>query len=268
MATCFRHPARETGVACSSCDRPICPDCMTPTPVGMRCPECAGQRTRVHTVRSMERYPVVTRALIAINAIAFLGEIAGGTQLLGTVRGSVFEHGALYGPSIQFGHEYWRLLTAGFLHAGLIHIGFNMYLLWMVGRMLEPAIGSVRFAVLYITSLLSGSFGALLLNAGSVSVGASGAVFGIMGATVVVMRARGFDPRSSGLVPLIVINLILTFTIPGISAGAHVGGLIGGAIAGWLLEQRAGRGSVAQHLPVAACVALAAIAVAGSIAVA
>src|ERR1700686_1568408 len=124
MAYCYRHPSRETGVSCSSCGRPICPDCMTPTPVGMRCPECARERTKVKTIRTLPSTPVVTRALIAINVAVFLAETATGAPLggAGASPGTVYLHGALDGPAIAHGHEYWRIVTAGFLHDGLLHI--------------------------------------------------------------------------------------------------------------------------------------------------
>ena len=133
--TCYRHPDRETGVSCSSCGRPICPDCMTPSPVGMRCPECAGQSTRVVPAAAVRaggaEQPVVTYALIAICVVAFVGEMAGGAGLgFGQAGGAFVEKGALFGPSISINHEYWRLITSGFLHAGFLHIAFNMYLLW------------------------------------------------------------------------------------------------------------------------------------------
>src|SRR5689334_18825029 len=121
MATCYRHPQRETGVSCSNCGNPICPDCMTPTSVGMRCPECAAQKTKVKTMRQVHSDPRVTYALIAINVIAFLASGQFGFQASGGSQ--VFNKGALFGPLVDDG-EYWRLITSGFLHAGLLHIGF------------------------------------------------------------------------------------------------------------------------------------------------
>src|SRR5213082_233303 len=118
MATCYRHPKRETGVSCSNCGNPICPDCMTPTPVGMRCPECARDRTKVRTMRTMPTTAVATQVLIGLNVIGFLAETATGAQLGGISGsgGTVFNHFALFGPAISVAHEYYRLLTAGFLH--------------------------------------------------------------------------------------------------------------------------------------------------------
>src|SRR5215212_1607432 len=182
MATCYRHPSRETGVSCSNCGNAICPDCMTPTPVGMRCPDCAGKRQRVHTMRTMYVAPLATYALIAVNALLFLGS---GGSLGGGGGNKVFSDFALYGPLVDQG-DYWRLVTAGFLHSGLLHIGFNMYILYWLGTMLEPSLGHLRFLALYMTSLVCGSFGALLLSPNAVTVGASGAVFGLMGAAFVM----------------------------------------------------------------------------------
>src|SRR5580692_1920076 len=165
MATCYRHPSRETGVSCSNCGRPICPDCMTTTPVGMRCPECAKQRTKVMRMRDTNARPRVTLALIAVNVIVFLTE-QGQFSIFGTgIHGAVINEGVLDRFNLAVEHQYWRLITAGFLHENLLHIGFNMYLLYLLGTMLEPAMGSVRFAAVYFTSLLAGSFGAVLATA-------------------------------------------------------------------------------------------------------
>ena len=263
MATCYRHPNRETGVSCSSCGRAICPDCMTPTPVGMRCPECSRERTKVRTLRSTSTEPRVTYALIAINVVAFLasgrfGVNGGGSQ--------VWDKGVLFGPAIHDQHEYWRLITGGFLHAGFLHIAFNMYLLYLLGQMLEPTLGSVRFAVLYMTSLLAGSFGALLLAPNTVTVGASGAVFGLMGAAFVEQRRQGINPMQTGIGGLIVINLIFSFAFSGISIGGHIGGLIGGVLATFAFDL-AERNRV-PALGYVGCAALSVVAVIGGYAAA
>lgn len=232
MATCYRHPDRETGVSCSNCGKPICPDCMTPTPVGMRCPECAGERTQVRTIQSVSRgsEPRVTFVLMALLVIAFLASGQFGVDTQGT---RVFADLALYGPAVDAG-DYWRLVTGGFLHAGLLHIAFNMYLLYVLGQMMEPVLGSVRFALLYFAALLAGSAGALLIEPQAVTVGASGAVFGLMGATFLEMRARGMDPMAGGVFGsiggLILINLVFTFVLSNISIGGHIGGLVGGGL--------------------------------------
>ncbi|MGH2854980.1 MAG: rhomboid family intramembrane serine protease [Solirubrobacteraceae bacterium] len=265
MATCYRHPARETAVSCSSCGRPICPDCMTPTQVGMRCPECASQRTKVVRMREMAAVPRVTYALIALNVAAFLTEKGQFTLSASGIYGKVVEEGVLYRAAIAEGHQYYRLVTSAFLHVDLLHIGFNMYLLYLLGMMLEPALGSVRFAAIYTTSLLAGSCGALVAT-GAPSLGASGAVFGLMGAAAVELRARGLSVMRSGIGFLIVFNLLFSFTVPNISVGAHIGGLIGGALAGLSFRLTEGRRSLA--LGLAACAVLCAAAVLGSLAAA
>src|SRR3954471_8556529 len=266
MATCYRHPSRETGVSCSSCGRPICPDCMTPTPVGMRCPDCSKQRTEVRTMNTTRGGTEVTIALIAINVIAFIAELSSGGTAISDVGGSVIRRGGLFGPSISIDHEYYRLVTSGFLHAGFIHIAFNMYLLWILGQMLEPALGGVRFAAIYVTALLAGSFGALLVEPNSVTVGASGAVFGLMGAAFVELRARGIDPFQAGIGGLIAINLVISFIIPGIAWGGHIGGLIGGAAAMFAIQ--AGDRARSRFLGLAAVAALSGAAFAAGIAAA
>jgi membrane associated rhomboid family serine protease len=267
MATCYRHPSRETGVSCSNCGKPICPDCMTSTPVGMRCPDCAGKRQKVHTMGSMHVDPTVTYVLIAINVLMFLGSGAGGGILTGSGGGSrVYQDLALWGPAIHLGHDYWRLITAGFLHSGLLHIGFNMYILYWLGTMLEPSLGHARFLALYFAALLWGSFGALLVSPNAVTVGASGAVFGLMGAAFVLQRARGIDPMQSGIGPVILINLAISFIIPNISIGGHIGGLVGGVIVAFAMERLSTRRGIA--LPIAACVLIGLVAAVGAVAVA
>ncbi len=265
MATCYRHPSRETGVSCANCGRPICPDCMTTTPVGMRCPECSRQRTTVKRLRDVAAVPRVAYALIAINVVAYLTE-QGQLSVTGTgIHGSVIDEGVLFRAAISEGHQYWRLVTTAFLHENLLHIGFNMYLLYVLGMMLEPAIGSVRFAAIYGVALLAGSFGALFATPAP-TLGASGAIFGLMGAAAVELRARGFSVMQSGIGGLIIINLILSFTLANISVGAHVGGLVGGALAGLAIRTADRRGM--PWLGFAGCLLLGAIAVAGSLAVA
>jgi membrane associated rhomboid family serine protease len=272
MAVCYRHPNRETRVSCSNCGKPICPDCMTATPVGMRCPDCSRQSTPVRTMRDVYADPTATFVLIGINVLMYLG-----TMLSGGNNGSVFVDLGLIGSATTFGGEQigvahgevYRLVTGGFLHASILHIFFNMYILYWLGTMLEPVLGHVRFVALYFASLLAGSFGALIAAPHQLTVGASGAVFGLMAAAFVFQRARGIDPWRSGLGPVILLNLALPFVFPGldISIGGHIGGLIGGAIAAlaieWLSTRRRG-----DLLPVLACVAVGAVSVAGALSVA
>jgi membrane associated rhomboid family serine protease len=229
---------------------------MTAASVGFHCPECAhAGRAEVHTARTVfaSRRPVVTMSLIGLNALMFVASVAtarqAGNLMFGMSWGSVKEWGLLTGfgifpdgsPGGVATGEWWRIVTGGFLHAGLLHLGMNMLLLWLLGSQLAPVIGRVRFLALYVTSLLAGSFGVLLIDPTAATVGASGAVFGLMGAMVIALRSRGIDPWQSGIGGLIVLNLIITFTIPGISIGGHVGGLVGGLAAGSLvfaLEKR------------------------------
>jgi membrane associated rhomboid family serine protease len=269
MATCYRHPSRETGVSCSNCGRPICTDCMTTTPVGMRCPECARQKTQVKTLRNTQRRPEVTIALIVINVIVFLTE--GNFTFSGGPTGKIYEEGALFGslkglPTLGVAHgQWWRIVTSGFMHENLIHIGFNMYVLYILGQMLEPALGRLKFGTIYAVSLLCGSFGALLVTPHSPTVGASGAVFGLMGAAAVEMRARQIPVMQSGVGGLILLNLVISFALPGISWGGHIGGLIGGAVA--MLVLQFGARHRRQALALAGCAAIGVAAFAGSIVV-
>lgn len=238
---------------------------MTPTAVGMRCPECAKQGTKVMTMRNMATRPRVTFALIAINVLIYFGE-EGQLSLSGSsIHGPLIEEGVLYRYAIGVEHQYWRLLTSGFLHENVLHIAFNMYLLYLLGMMLEPALGSLKFAAIYFTSLLAGSFGALFAT-GAPSLGASGAIFGLMGAAVIELRARRMSVMESGIGGLIVINLILSFTLANISVGAHIGGLIGGTLAGLAIKTADDRRR--SWLGLAACAALSAASIVGAIAVA
>lgn len=239
--TCYRHPGRETRVACSSCGRPICPDCMRPSPVGMRCPECAAHRTPVTRMRDVTApaTPAVTVGLIAANVLVFLGE---GNLGLGGASGPLLRDFALFGPAVADG-EWYRLITGGFLHANLVHLAFNMLLLWLLGRELEGELGRARFLGIYVASLLAGSFGALLFNPLALTVGASGAVFGLMGAAAAMLYARGVNPLQTGIGSLILLNLFISFVIPNISIGGHLGGLIGGAVCGYVVAIGERRGS-------------------------
>ena len=269
METCYRHPGRETGVACSSCERPICPDCMTTTPVGMRCPECARQRTKVRTARTLQVDPILTYALIAVNVLVAVATIVTGEGIGGAGGDSpLVNEGALSRDGIADG-GFWRLVTSGFLHAGLPHLLMNMFALYLLGTMLEPAIGRWRFAAIYLVSMLAGSFGALLLEPTGLTVGASGAIFGLFGAAFVLMRARGINPMETGLGAVILLNLLITFALPDVlSVGGHVGGLIGGGLAAAALEPPGLRRRVPRAVPPVLVVALGAVLVAGSLAVA
>jgi membrane associated rhomboid family serine protease len=269
MEVCYRHTNRETGVRCSNCERPICPDCMTSTPVGMRCPECARQRQRARTMSSTTEEPVLTYVLIGVNVAVALGALLGGANATGDGFGgsSLLQDGSVSRAAVADG-DYWRLLTAGFLHAGFFHLLFNMLSLYILGSLLEPAVGRLRFGLIYFVSLLAGSFGALLVSPDSPTVGASGAIFGLMGGAVVVLRNRGISVWESGLGIWIVLNLVITFAVPNISIGGHIGGLIGGAVCAFLLFDLRDRVRLPDAVPAALCAGLGALAVVGSIAVA
>jgi membrane associated rhomboid family serine protease len=186
-------------------------------------------RNPTGTPSQFSAFPATT-VLIAINVVVFLVEIGTGSGGLGRASGSVVGDFSLIGAEVS-GGEWYRLVTGGFLHAGLMHIAFNMFALYVVGRVLEPSIGTPRFVALYFASLLAGSFGALLLtNPFEPTVGASGAIFGLFAATAILARGRGMNALASEIGFLIVINLVFTFSIPGISIGGHLGGLVGGAI--------------------------------------
>ena len=233
MDVCYRHPDRETGVACSNCGRPICPECMTTTPVGMRCPECAKQRTKVKTMASVET-PMLSYILIGINVALAIGAYLAGDPRMGggELRGD-------FGVARFFVGEgdVWRLVTSGFLHDGPFHLMFNMFGLWILGQMLEPTVGRVRFALIYFVSLLAGSAAIVIFAPDELSVGASGAIFGLMGAALVVMRKRGINPMESGLGLWLGLNLLITFTRPDISIAGHLGGLAGGALVAAILYE-------------------------------
>jgi membrane associated rhomboid family serine protease len=269
---CYRHPDRETGLSCSECGRPICVDCMTVAPVGIRCPEHAGARPqavaavsrpasiagkRVRRTAARHGYVIpefsVTRILVALNVLVYLAELAGGSGIDGN-SGWIFSHGALlrnglyYGNSVYtpsaFVHlpgalavgdaglahgEWWRLITAAFLHYGPIHIGMNMLALWWLGHPVEAALGRWRFLLLYVVAGFAGSTGALLLSPNDVTVGASGAIFGILGAFF-VLEYHATGRLMGQAMTLIVINIAFSFAVPNISIGGHLGGLAAGVL--------------------------------------
>ena len=268
MAVCYRHPNRETNVACSNCGRPICPDCMTVTPVGMRCPECARQRTQVRRIGGGLRAGAApaTYALIAINVAAFVAELAGGGAAF-RGSGELIQNAGLNGPEVADG-EVWRIVTSGFLHAGLLHIGINMFALFILGSLLEPGIGTPRFLAVYFVSLLAGSFGALLLDPNETTVGASGAIFGLMSAAFIVARHRGLEQLASQIGFYVILNLVFTFGWPGISVGGHLGGLIGGGLAALVITSAERRASRPVPVETLGIIAVAAASLAGALAAA
>jgi membrane associated rhomboid family serine protease len=245
---CYRHPNRETYVSCSDCGRPICTECMTPAPVGQRCPEHSGKPQGVRKVAQGARRTafegtgaLVTKALLALNVLVYVITAVQGSGI-NSPGGTLFAKWVLDGPKVANG-DWWRLITSAFLHANLIHIAFNMYFLWFVGSAVETALGRGRFIAVYLISGLAGSAGALVFNPTSQTVGASGALFGLLGAALVLERQRNYVLGGSAA-GLILINLILSFTIANISVGGHIGGLIGGVLCALVLS-RFGRGHAA-----------------------
>ena len=255
MAYCYRHPDRETGLSCTECERPICTECMTMTPVGPRCPDHAyarpagtvGQRIRMSMPRTRGA-PVVTWGLVAANVLVYLVTVAQGAGI-DRPGGKLFVDWILFGPFVADG-DWWRLLTAAFLHGNLVHIGFNMFALYWLGTAVESFLGPVRYLALYLVSGLAGSAGALVVDPKEPTVGASGAIFGIMGALLIIEYQQTGQLAGQAM-SLIAVNLIFTFAFAStanISYGGHVGGLIGG-IAASLALARFGRGHVAYGRP-------------------
>lgn len=247
---CYRHPDRETGISCVRCERPICPDCMIPASVGHQCPECVGSggpggggggaraggafatgRPRRPTAASLSSDPrLVTKILIGLNIAVFLAVQAFGNQLVEDL--ALFGRAATepFGPPQGVAEGQWyRLLTSVFLHQAILHIAMNMLGLWFIGAPLESALGRLRYVLLYLLSGLGGSaLTFLVASPAQPSLGASGAIFGLFGATAVLMRRLNYDMRP--ILVLVGINLAFTFTFSGIAWQAHVGGLVAGAV--------------------------------------
>ena len=221
---------------------------MTYGPVGIRCPDhattggkkpgAAPRRAAASTIRTFgTRGPIVTQTLIAINVAVFLIQLFNGAELMRLDTGWIYENGVLVDQAVNSSGQlvgvaegdWWRLITATFLHGSLIHLGMNMLVLWLIGPPVEEYFGHARYLLLYLVSGLAGSAGALILSGGRPTVGASGAIFGLMGAALILEWRRIFVFGGQAL-GLVVVNLVLTIAIPGISIGGHVGGLIGGGL--------------------------------------
>ena len=213
---------------------------MVQASVGFQCPECAKQgRQRVYHGQAAlaPARPIVTQVLIAINVVVYVVGLGlhGANDL--TRQGGLVGEGTFDGITVVgvAAGEWYRIVTSGFLHADFLHLAFNMFMLWVLGSMLEPSMGKWPFLATYFMSLIAGSLGVLILDPNIVTVGASGAVFGLMGAAIIGQRANGISPWQTGIGGLLVINLAITFLVPGISIGGHVGGLLGGMAAGFIL---------------------------------
>jgi membrane associated rhomboid family serine protease len=221
---------------------------MNQASVGFHCPSCARSGAqRVVRAGDLVSRPVLAITLVAINLAVFLWDGVDTTRRL-TLEGGVF------GPAIAAG-EWWRIITSGFLHFNLVHVGFNCFLLYQLALLLEPALGRWKFGLVYACAIVGGSLGALLMAPDAITAGASGGVFGLMGAAVVALRSRGIDIFQTGIGGLLVLNLIFTFVFPGISIGGHLGGLFAGAAAGWLVGE-AGPRLGNEVVPVAGAAAL------------
>ena len=226
-----------TGRHCTRCDRPACNDCLVQAAVGSQCIDCV-RRARPPLAERLRRRnaaePVLaTRALVGMNIAVFLWTVSGGSGFGTGINRRQIDIG-LSKVFLQDG-EMWRVVSSGFLHFGLLHLGMNMLLLWQLGGLLEPALGRTRFLMLYLASLTGGALGAILLSPDALTGGASGAVFGLMGATAVALMHRGINPMRTGIGTTLVLNLLITFAVPGISVGGHLGGVLAGAGVGWVM---------------------------------
>lgn len=244
---CYRHPDREAGVRCTRCERPICPECMVSASVGFQCPDCVrggsgtGHAPAANQPRTLAGGTVaadprlVTKVLIGLNLAIYLVQLSVGDAF--TDRFTLFGHALLSGHMQGVAEGQWyRMLTSMFLHSpsSYTHIIFNMLSLWWVGGPLEAVLGRARYITLYFVSGLAGSALTYLLAApNQPSLGASGAIFGLFGATAVLMRRRNYDMRP--VIALLVINLIFTFGWSNIAWQAHIGGLVGGVVVGYAM---------------------------------
>ena len=239
---CYRHPDRETFVKCQRCGRPICGECQTLAPVGVHCPECVREargsggsvarpmgRRLVNAVRPGSGRPVVTITLIAINVVVFIAELLTGNQMMGSGSGSVVNLLAYFPGAIAV--HPWALITNAFVHASLIHIAVNMYSLFVLGVPLERYFGRARFIALYLIGTIGADVGVDFLSKGG-AIGASGAVFALLGVLILFSRRLGFSP--TWLVVIGIVNLGYGFVAAGISWQGHLGGLVGGLLVGAL----------------------------------
>ena len=228
---CYRHPDREAYISCQRCERLICPECMRDAAVGFQCPECIAEgRKSVRAPRTIAggaisgREGTVSIALIGINVVAFLIQIAAGDR-----TSDIYQYGAMQGNIVADG-DYWRLFTAAFLHAGILHIAFNMYALYLFGPFVERALGTARFVIAYVTMAVASSvFVYWLTEPQIVTIGASGAVFGLFGLALVLLIRTGQDVR--GLLVLLAINAFISLQ-GNISWQGHLGGFVTGALLG------------------------------------
>jgi membrane associated rhomboid family serine protease len=255
VPVCYRHPDRETYIRCTRCERPICPDCMTSAAVGFQCPECvAAGAASTPAIRSrlgavVPSRPYVTFSLIGLCVVVY------GLEMLRGIE-AVSADWAMWPVGIALDNEYYRLVTSMFVHYSLLHIGFNMLVLWMLGPQLEQVLGHVRFSVLYLVAGLGGSVASFWFSDPRVlAAGASGAIFGLMGAYVVVGKALRADVTQ--VLGLIAVNIVIGFAVPNTDWRAHLGGLVTGAVVGAVLAYAPTRNRVlVQTLAVVAVLAV------------
>ncbi|MEU5978139.1 rhomboid family intramembrane serine protease [Streptomyces sp. NPDC047315] len=243
LPSCYRHPGRETGISCTRCERPICPECMISASVGFQCPECVrsgsgtGHGPAANQPRTIAGGTVVadsflvTKVLIGINLAVFVAVLALGDRFVDELSLIGYAYNPQLGEVVGLADgEWYRLVTSMFLHQELSHIAFNMLALWFLGRMVEPALGRGRFLALYLLSGLGGDVFVYLLNApNQATIGASGAIFGLVGAFAVLLRRMKLD--MGPVVLIILFSVVLTFVRPGeISWQAHLGGLLTGGL--------------------------------------
>lgn len=250
---------------------------MVQASVGFHCPECVKASSKTapvldaRTLIHKRAQPIVTYALIAVNIAMFLGEYSGGSITRDggladkgyTVAVTVNASETAINGGVAYG-EVYRLISGGFLHGSILHIAMNMYCLWVLGQLIEPALGRLRFGALYFTCLLAGSFGVMLTAPVGGALGASGAIFGLFGITFMLMRSRGINPFQTGLATVLMINLVITFVVPGISIGGHIGGLLGGFVAGYVVLELEKR-RTPEWLPLLACAGMSALFIIGAI---
>jgi len=221
---CYRHPTRETYIRCTRCDRPICPECMVSASVGFQCPECVAQgRQTVRPTRTVfggkvhAQPGLATSVLVTVCVVVWLAQIA---------IPSLTGHLEIYGLAVASG-QWYRLVTAAFLHLSIVHILFNMWGLWVLGRPLEAMLGRIRFVSLYFTALIAGSTASYLFSDPlGAAAGASGAIFGLAGGLIVVARRMNWN--FSWLVGIVALNFLLPFMVANIDWHAHVGGFLAG----------------------------------------
>lgn len=248
---CYRHPLVQTGVHCTRCGKPICPNCMIPAPVGYQCPDCVGRarrefrsgpgrRIQVARVKGISATSVLLVSILGMFALEVF--VAGGRSLLaGPSPQTMFDLGALAPPAVAIDGQYWRFFTSMFLHVGLWHVGFNSYALWIFGNQMESAYGRWTFVVVYfVTGFIGGVAAYLFASPFAVSAGASGAIFGLFGAFLAYNYRRRHTAAAAlnlrWALTIILLNVFITLTIPGIGYQAHIGGLIAGLLCGRLID--------------------------------